>query len=284
MCRFLLYKGRDILMSDLLLRSSQSLIRQSYKAREREEPLNGDGFGVGWYAHAIDPTPGLFTSVQPAWGNRNLARLAPKIRSTCLFAHVRAASPGSPISELNCHPFQHARFLWMHNGRIAGFRRMKRHIRQRISDEFYDNILGTTDSEHAFALFLTQLKRHMQDYDLADMLKALRATIAKIERWSSSYKIEEPSDLNFALTDGYNLIATRYSSGGTKIPQSLYLAKGERIEVRNGQYRMIPRDDRIEAVVIASEPLTEQRDDWESVPENHVVTVSPELHVRIDPL
>ena len=126
MCRFLAYKGHPVLMADLLTRSEQSLIRQSFKAREREEPLNGDGFGVGWYAFEIDPTPCVFTSVQPAWANRNLQRLADKIQSTCLFAHVRAASPGSPVTELNCHPFQYGNLLWMHNGRIAGFRQIRR--------------------------------------------------------------------------------------------------------------------------------------------------------------
>ena len=48
MCRFLAYRGSDMFMSDLITQSEQSLIRQSYKARERAEQLNGDGFGVGW--------------------------------------------------------------------------------------------------------------------------------------------------------------------------------------------------------------------------------------------
>ena len=26
-------------------------------------------------------------------------------KSRCVFAHVRAASPGLPVTELNCHPF-----------------------------------------------------------------------------------------------------------------------------------------------------------------------------------
>ena len=68
-------------MSDLLMKSEQSLIMQSYKAKERKEPLNGDGFGVGWYDHDVDPTPCVFTSTQPAWSNRNLYRLSEKIRS-----------------------------------------------------------------------------------------------------------------------------------------------------------------------------------------------------------
>lgn len=73
MCRFLVYKGREILMADLITGAEQSLIMQSYKARERVEPLNGDGFGVGWYVPEIDPTPCVFTSILPAWSNRNLS-------------------------------------------------------------------------------------------------------------------------------------------------------------------------------------------------------------------
>jgi len=47
MCRLLIYKGREIFMSELLMKPEQSLIMQSYNAKEHQEPLNGDGFGVG---------------------------------------------------------------------------------------------------------------------------------------------------------------------------------------------------------------------------------------------
>ena len=48
MCRFLAYRGTPIKLDKLLYRPKNSLINQSFRAREREEPLNGDGFGVGW--------------------------------------------------------------------------------------------------------------------------------------------------------------------------------------------------------------------------------------------
>ena len=54
----------------------------------------------------MDPTPCTFTSITPAWNNDNLGRLACKITSPLVFAHVRAAYPGMPVSEQNCHPFQ----------------------------------------------------------------------------------------------------------------------------------------------------------------------------------
>jgi ergothioneine biosynthesis protein EgtC len=284
MCRFLAYRGREIFMSDLLMHSSRSLILQSFKAREREEPLNGDGFGVGWYAHELDPEPGLFTSVRPAWGNRNLIRLAPKIRSSCFFAHVRAASTGSPVTELNCHPFQFGRFLWMHNGWISGFSRIKRRMREGLADEIYDGIQGTTDSEHAFALFLHHLYKHMQDYSMTTLTKAMRNTVASIERWSIRAGARRPSHMNFAVSDGHNVIATRYVTDGDEEPQSLYVAQGERLEVRDGRYRMLPAANTAESVIIASEPLTDSLEDWQAVPPNHVVMVSPELHLRITAL
>ena len=268
-------------MSDLLLRSPRSLIRQSYQARERAEPLNGDGFGVGWYVPEIDPTPVLFTSVQPAWGNRNLTRLAPKIRSQCFFAHVRAASMGSAITELNCHPFQQQRFLWMHNGRIADFKRIKRPLQNLLSDAFYDSVLGTTDSEHAFALFLQNLQQGGSGDALRTMEDALTATIGTLNELTQAAGVKDASYYNFAVTDGENLVTTRFVSDQTRDPETLYVSTGTRLEVVADQFRMVVEDpNRVEAVVIASEPLTDGRDGWQAVPRNHLVSVSPDLNVQ----
>ena len=283
MCRFVAYKGHEIFLADILTRSSQSLIHQSYKAREREEPLNGDGFGVGWYAHEVDPVPCVYASTQPAWSNRNLRRLSEKIRSTCMFAHVRAASESSPVTELNCHPFQYGEFLWMHNGLIDNFKGIKRKLRNTLNDSVYDSIEGTTDSEHAFALFLQYLQRYRDDYDVDRLAKTLSKTIMKLAHWSPGTQ-GSPSHCNFAVTDGHSIVASRFVSSDNEDPQTLYVAKGTRFEVQDGRYHMIRRGGRTEAVIISSEPLTEVHEDWELVPRDHIVTVSPELHVRVRPL
>lgn len=68
----------------------------------------GDGFGVGWYDSEPDEgsaTPCIFTSVTPAWSNSNLVRLAERIKSPLLFAHVRASTSGA-VTEANCHPWK----------------------------------------------------------------------------------------------------------------------------------------------------------------------------------
>lgn len=284
MCRFLVYRGREVLLSDLLVQSEQSLIRQSFKAREREEPLNGDGFGVGWYAHDIDPVPCVFTSTRPAWSNRNLRRLSEKVRSTCVFAHVRAASPDTGVTEANCHPFQYRQFLWMQNGWIPQFSRVRRRLRNRLDDEFYNMIQGTTDTEHAFALFLHKLRKHMQDYNIETLRKTLAKTIRDLEKIQRDPQIDEPAFFNFAVTDGHNIVASRCVSDPNVEPQTLYVAAGRRFTSIDGVYDMTPADGRVEAVIIASEPLTGDRDDWTAVPANHLVTVSPELHVDVSPL
>ncbi|MEM9490023.1 MAG: class II glutamine amidotransferase, partial [Myxococcota bacterium] len=115
MCRFVIYLGPPIPLSHLTTLPTHSLIHQSYKAREREEPLNGDGFGVAWYAPELSPEPALFRDVTPAWNNENLRCLAQVTRSRTILAHVRAATQGS-VLQTNCHPFSAGPLAFMHNG------------------------------------------------------------------------------------------------------------------------------------------------------------------------
>ena len=119
MCRFIAYLGEETLLEHILVHPKNSLISQSLHAHEAPQvPTNGDGFGLGWYLPAHDPFPALFTSVFPAWSDRNLLNLTSKITSPCFFGHVRAASVGG-INAYNCHPFIFKRFMLMHNGDIA---------------------------------------------------------------------------------------------------------------------------------------------------------------------
>ena len=284
MCRFLVYKGRDMLMSDLLTKADQSLIMQSFKARERQEPLNGDGFGVGWYVPQIDPVPCAFTSTAPAWSNRNLHRLAEKTMSGCFFAHVRAAGRNGFVTEANCHPFQYEQFLWMHNGAIAHFADIRRELRDSLSDTGYNMVEGTTDTEHAFALFIDKILPHLDDYTTADMSDAVIATINRLIELGGKAETASPSRYNFAVTDGHSIVATRCVSPADAQPHSLYYALGGRFENVEGSYVMRPANGRPRAIIISSEPLTEERSFWTAVPANHLLVVTPELHVRTVPI
>ena len=92
MCRFTLYLGPKIRLSSLVVEPKHSIIDQSFHSQSQEEPLNGDGFGIAWYAPGLSEEPALFRSVTPAWNNSNLLELARVVESPLIFAHVRAAT------------------------------------------------------------------------------------------------------------------------------------------------------------------------------------------------
>lgn len=226
MCRFLAYSGPPTLMQDLLLDSSYSLVRQSRHARMRFEPVNGDGFGVGWYPEHDDAEPGTFVSIEPAWSNRNLRQLAAKIPTRHFFAHVRDATPGMPVSQANCHPFQCDEWLWMHNGFLGQFDRCRRSFLAALSDDAFSMIRGNTDSEHAFALFLDEIghddKGRIHSADATRMLAALSNTLRRVEAIRRDAGCDTEAHMNFAVTNGRTSLFTRYSSHTDSQPPTLF--------------------------------------------------------------
>lgn len=283
MCRFLAYLGAPITMDDLLYKPENSLIRQSYKSLEREEPLNGDGFGVGWYDFDIDETPGVFISIRPAWNNRNLRSIAPKIKSPCIFAHVRAASIGD-VSEENCHPFRYRNLLFMHNGDIGGFRRIKRALRNRLDDEIYDWLQGDTDSEHFFALFLNHLQKNPGEQNTQTFATAFEEAIAELKEICAEKQVRESISLNVAITNGRFILATKYISDTSKKANTLYHSECSRLDCHKGIFKMVQADPSQHAILVVSEKLTERKEDWHEVPVNHFVMLKENLEVQLQPI
>ena len=146
--------GDPILADDLLFRPEHSIIDQSLHARLGGVTTNGDGFGIGWYRDGDGTAPAVFKGTHPAWNDRNLREVATQIHTPLLFAHVRASS-GTPVQRSNCHPFRHGRWLWMHNGSLAGFDKVKRDLLMAVDQSLYPEIEGSTDTETLFFLALT---------------------------------------------------------------------------------------------------------------------------------
>ncbi|CDS06948.1 hypothetical protein LRAMOSA09471 [Lichtheimia ramosa] len=292
MCRLLLYKGKQpILLAHLLTNPAHSIINQAFDSRLRldhRRPLNGDGFGVGWYDSEPDEgsaTPCIFTSVTPAWSNSNLVRLAERIKSPLLFAHVRASTSGA-VTEANCHPWNYGRIMWMHNGGIAQFDKIKRKLLGALPEELFLFVQGNTDSEWAFALFLSFLSNPKADkFDHQELKDAMLKTIAQLNEWAEEANITEPSLLNFAVTDGASVVCVRYISSKTEEAASLYFSSGTRFEsYRPGHYRMVKADRREDMVVVASEPLTFEKADWLTIPTNNILVITPKLNVLLHPV
>ncbi|MBI5507471.1 MAG: class II glutamine amidotransferase [Deltaproteobacteria bacterium] len=269
MCRFTLYLGHPIRLSALLIEPSHSLILQSTSSKERDEPLNGDGFGVGWYAPELHPEPAVFRSITPAWNNRNLQSLARVVASPCIFAHVRAATQASGVNEANCHPFRYNQFLFMHNGDIGGFRKVRRKLLESVSDEAFGNVYGSTDSEHFFAVVIDELLQREESDPEHRMARALNRAIARVQALVDAHAGGEPTYLNVALTDGHTAVVARYSSERREKPESLYYYGGKiYVPVDHAAHVRDPA-----TFVVASERLTEDAS-WQEIPPSHILSIS----------
>jgi glutamine amidotransferase len=255
MCRWLAYSGSPVRLEDLLYKPENSLVVQSKHSKLGAETMNGDGFGVGWYGN-LD-TPGIYHSVNPAWNDRNLRELSAFATSGRFFAHIRA-STGTAVQETNCHPFRHGRWLWMHNGLIADFPKVRRELTLTVGPELYPEIQGSTDSEILFFLALT--------FGLAeDPVAAMTRAVGLVEETGRSHGIEHPIQMTVATTDGDTLWAFRYSSEG----RSRSLFHSTDVSTLREQYPDNPVLHAItpDALVVVSEPLGGLQGAWQQVPE-----------------
>jgi len=264
MCRFVAYLGEPISLDLLLLKPANSLVHQSLDAKEFRLRVNGDGFGVAWYVDGLD-APVRLRTVTPAWNNQNLRSLAPAMRSGCILAHVRAASPGLPVVETNCHPFVHDRFAFCHNGGVGDFHGVRRRLLRSISDASFDAIEGTTDSEIVFAVFLDEIREREGEEPAQALGDALAATVKRVVEASP----DEPSYLNLCVTDGRRVAATRFSSDPDGSISSLYYHSGRRYVCEGTVCRMIDPGGFGATAIVASEPLSDDPG-WEPVSANHV--------------
>ena len=279
MCRLVAYLGPEILMEDVLVKPTNSIVMQSLHARESSIPTNGDGFGVGWYAPLISSSPGLFRSVYPAWNDSNLLHLTAKIKSSAFFAHVRAASTGG-VTSYNCHPFIYGRWMLMHNGGIHDFIAVKRHLRHLLDDDIYNWIQGETDTEHLFALFL-QLSKGRDLGSITEVSDVLQATLNQIIQLIQQFGTPGPSYFNICLTDGERLLATRYCSDEAIIPESMHYSLGSRFVEKSGWYHMLVATDKQKTLLVSSEKLTDFEAEWLDVPANHLLMVDTDLRIQL---
>lgn len=285
MCRFVAYRGHPVLLADLLYRPRHALVAQSSGAEEMSQVFNGDGFGIGWFSPEIDPWPCVVKAAGPAWSNANARRLASKIRSGNVFAHVRAASPGMPVQESNCHPFVDGRLMFMHNGSVQSFHRIRRRLQQSLSDPAFEAIGGSTDSEHAFALVLDELGGDRAEPSPERLREAAVGALRRLVGLARAAGVSAEMYCNFALTDGRALVATRFAWDTARPPASLHYSVGERYVIDGDDGDMLGTESGpCGAVMVASEPLTRRPEDWRDVPPNHTLLVGADLDVRLAPI
>jgi glutamine amidotransferase len=261
MCRWMAWSGQPVIIDELLFAPPHGLVDQSLHSRMGAETTNGDGFGLGWYGWGSGPA--VYRSIAPAWGDANLHELATHVESPLFMAHVRATS-GTAIQQTNCHPFRHGRWLFVHNGAIAGFAKLRRDLMLAIDPSLFPTIQGSTDSEVVFNLALTF---GLED----DPITAVERAIGFVEATAERHGVASPVQASMGLSDGERLWAFRYSTEGKSrtLFRSCDASSVRHLHPENERLQRLRDEDRL----VVSEPLADLPGVWESIPESTVLIV-----------
>ena len=170
-----------------------------------------------------------------------------------------------------------------HNGGVEDFGKIKRLMREPLTDELYNWIKGQTDSEHIFAFMLNELFHNHKSISPEAVVDAFEHTFRELKKLMADHDIKEPAYLNMVFTNGLFIVATRYCTDPKEEPLTLYHSEGSRYVVEDGITRMEAPQDDDQAVLIVSEKLSDDAY-WTMIPGNHFVIVEQTLNVRIRPI
>jgi len=265
-CRWVAYLGAPIAPKELLYDPERSLIEQSRRHAPNMEIPNGDGTGLGWYDRRSEPA--LFRSIVPAWGDENLVELAAEIRSPLFLAHVRAGT-GTPVQQTNCHPFRWRNWLFVHNGYVADYKRLRRELLLAVHPDLFTNIDGSTDSEVLFHLALT--------FGLADdPIAGLERMAGFVEATAEAAGVTDPAlQMTIGVSDGNRLYAVRYASGAEV--NTLFVS-----EDATSLRMLYPESERSShfshgARAVVSEPLVDLPGMWREVPAGSALVIGDDV-------
>jgi len=257
MCRHLAYLGPRVPLAEIVTRPPKGLYEQSWAPRrQRYGTVNADGFGIGWYPQdGQDEMPARYRRAVPVWADPNLPDLARAVHSTAVLAAVRDATEGTAQDETAAAPYADGQWLFSHNGAVQDWQRVPDELGIRLSAAELLGLEARCDSALLWAL----LARWLRAGEPADA--ALAALAGRTAR------IRPLARLNFLLTDGRTVIATR---------------RGDTLWYRTGPG----------SVRVASEPDDVQHDEggagegdggWQEVPDESLL-VATTTTVRTVPL
>lgn len=269
MCRLFGFK------SSIPSQVHRSLVRAENALAVQSE-AHPDGWGVAYYINNI---PHLLRNACSALEDSLFRQVSGIVSSKTVIAHVRKASVGD-INVLNCHPFQYGPWVFAHNGEVRSWDRVVNTLADKVAPKYRRFILGGTDSEVCFYLFLTHLHQCTEVTHWAlhyqDAISALQSMISDVREVSDD--IGDPSLLSFLLTNGSLLLACQ---GGEDLHYSTYKRKCiERDtcpafspECEN------PPDGGINHVLIASEAISEE-DIWVNMKPGEGICIDMQMRMH----
>ena len=263
MCRLLGYCARDeAAIADLIGEEGLgALIALS--------ELHADGWGMAWYEDPDVPASEPAIRKSPLRADEpEFEKLARQPLSDLGLLHLRWATPGLAINDLNTHPFRHGNIAFAHNGAV--------HPQERLGEilppEWETQVAGTTESERYLLLIMSNLERNG-----GDMVAAIADAAAQIERQFA------PNSLNAILLTPAYLYAIAWHDRD-KVPADRLRERGYHDRPDEiACYFDLSYLATADAVVVASTGWPQ--DGWQPLPSRHVLVVErTTLATRIEPL
>ncbi|MHC5064722.1 MAG: class II glutamine amidotransferase [Planctomycetota bacterium] len=275
MCRLYGFRANESTKVECsLVLAQNALLHQS------REDLRGkshaDGWGIAYYEGG---RPVVEKRATAAFDTVHFSTAAERVFARTVLAHVRRATVSQP-SFNNAHPFVYGPWAFAHNGTVQAFDRVAPQLEMEISDALLAHRQGSTDSELAFLWILERMaQRGMSPLEPCSDLDALASllgeSVRRLAKMSDNLGVERPSELNFILTDGRIMLASRWIN-------TLYWTFRDGIhdcEVCGIPHIEHDSSRSYRAVVIASEPISHE--DWQEVPHGGIVAVDAEGHGRL---
>jgi glutamine amidotransferase len=274
MCR--IFGFRSVLDSRVhrsLLSAENALALQSEK--------HPDGWGVAYY---VAGAPHLIRSAGTAHADATFRQVGAIVSSQTVLAHIRKATQGQ-ISPLNCHPFQYGRWVMAHNGDVPRWPEVRPRVLEAILPRFQRYLLGETDSEVIFHLFLTRLFARADvaraDTPIEAVIAALRETVAIIREETAKATSEAPL-LTLVVTDGATMVAHQ---GGKPLLYSTYkqrCSERDSCPFHAPECEAETRSGKVNHLVLSSEPLHGENV-WTELPIDGVVGVDASMRLFLEP-
>jgi predicted glutamine amidotransferase len=270
MCR--LFGFRSVIQSQV----HRSLV-QADNALWNLSEQHPDGWGVAYY---VEGTPHLTRSAITALSDRVFQRVSGVVASETVLAHVRRATQGT-ISVLNCHPFQHGRWVFAHNGDVPNFSEHREALVNEVSPRLRRYILGETDSEVIFFLVLTQLLRYgalSSRFELSDVVTSVTQALELVRAMCDRGSQPTQSLLTCILTDGGTMVGVQ---GGKELHYSTHKKRcGDRAACAHlaVSCEAPTLDGQVNHLIFSSQPLSGENV-WQAMAPGEVVAVDARMRL-----
>lgn len=272
MCR--LFGFRSVIPSQVhrsLLAAENALGKQS-----NQHP---DGWGVAFY---VDGAPHITKNAEHALGDQLFHRLSGVVASETVLAHVRKATQGGK-SVLNCHPFQYGKWVFAHNGDVPEFDKHKEALMAEVAPNLRRYILGETDSEVVFFIFLSLLAGYgplARRHAVEDVATALKSALKRVREICDARDTNatQRSLLSVLVTDGDTMVAAH---GGKELFWSTYKARcsdRETCPSLSAECEAESKTGFVNHFIVSSEPL-QGENVWVELEEGDVVGVDWRMRI-----